>query len=275
VNSLGWVFALLLVGQYSVAQNDKPDPPSVCWDPRVISVPSRPTVSNGAETTQCGVVEMEYGLEREWPTDALHRDDLTGGLRLGLTPKIDLHWSSADFLHVSDSSGSRTAFGDTWLGAKYHFLKQSKTLPDLAFFYQIKIPAGDVPAISSGKVDHSFSFLVSKDVKALHVDFNVIELLAGKPIGGGSDHNTGFALSGSVPILRSLSVVAEGYGSTFLNEDNPAFASTMVGFTYEVNPRLILDTGLDVGVTREAPRKRIYIGVTYAIGNVYRLAHRP
>jgi hypothetical protein len=269
------IAGLLLVGlpllaRPVAAQDENQDMPSSCVDSRVISVPSRPTVSNGAETTQCGVLETEYGLEREWPTDAKYRDDLSGGLRFGLTPEVDLHWASADFARLGDAGGSRTGFADTWLGVKYHFLDHSKMLPDFGLFYQVKIPAGDGLGLSSGKVDHSFSFLVSRDVKPVHLDFNIIGLLAGRPVGGGFDHDTGFALSGSVPLVHTLSLVAEGYGSTFLNLENPAFASTMLGFTYQINPRLIIDTGIDVGVTHDAPHKRVYVGVTYAIANVYR-----
>jgi hypothetical protein len=66
-----------------------------------------------------------------------------------------------------------------------------------------------------------------------------------------------------------LSVVVEPYGYTSLNQSSPAFASAMIGFCYEVQPRLHLDSGLDVGITAGAPRKRVFIGITYAIDNVY------
>jgi hypothetical protein len=64
-------------------------------------------------------------------------------------------------------------------------------------------------------------------------------------------------------------MVVEPYGYTLLNQSSPAFASTMLGFNYRVQPRLYLDTGLDVGVTHEAPQKRVYLGITYAVGNVF------
>jgi len=137
-------------------------------------------------------------------------------------------------------------------------------------FYQAKIPsAGAANGLGSGRVDHALSVLVSKDIHPIHLDFNVTPLLAGSPTSSGFDHNIGFALSGSAPLTHRLGLVGEGYGYTSLNQNNPAFASTMLGFTYQVQPRLILDTGLDVGVTSGAPRKRIFVGITYAIANVY------
>jgi hypothetical protein len=241
-----------------------------CTSTAVISVPTRPTVTSPADTTQCGVVELEYGLERQWPGGGANRDDLTGGLRFGVTRNLDVHWSSTDFLHLMDKSGNRTAFGDTRLGAKYRFLKQTKQLPSLGLLYEAKIPSASVVlGLGSGEIDHSISFLASEDVRRLHFDFNLIESLEGRTAASGFDHSTGFALASYWPVRHHLSAVLEPYGYTRLNQSAPAFASLMFGFDYQVNPRLYLDTGLDVGVTSGAPRKRVFVGITCAVGNVY------
>ena len=236
----------------------------------MISVPSRPTVTSATDTTQCGVVELEYGLERQWPGGGANRDDLSGGLRLGLTHNLDFHWSSSDFLHIMDGTGNRTGFGDTWLGLRYRFLGQTKHRPSLGLFYAAKIPsASAVLGLGSGQVDHSMSFLASKDLRRIHFDFNLIELLAGRQTASGFDHDTGWALATWLPLTHRLSVVVEPYGYTSLNSSSPAFASVTAGFNYKVRPRLYLDSGLDVGVTSGAPRKRVFVGITYAIANLY------
>jgi len=123
--------------------------------------------------------------------------------------------------------------------------------------------------LGSGQVDHAISLLISKDIHSVHLDFNVTPLFAGRPANLGFDHDLGFALSAAAPLSKRFGTVIEGYGYTALNSANPAFASTMLGFTWQVQPRLILDTGLDVGVTSGAPQRRVFIGVTYAIANVY------
>ena len=254
----------------SLAQEPSNASENTCTGSSVISVPSRPTVTSATDTTQCGVVELEYGLERQWPGGGANRDDLSGGLRLGLTHNLDLHWSSSDFLHLMDGVGNRTGFGDTWLGLRYRFLGQTKRRPSLGLFYQAKIPsASAVLGLGSGQVDHSISFLASKDLHRFHFDFNLIELLAGRLAASGFDHDTGFALATWLPLSRRLSVVVEPYGYTSLNPSGPAFASAMAGFNYKVRPRLYLDSGLDVGATSGAPRKRVFVGITYAIANLY------
>ncbi len=235
----------------------------------VISVPSRPTVTSATDTTQCGVVELEYGLERQWPGGGANRDDLTGGLRFGITPSLDFHWSSSDFVHLMNGTGNRTGFGDTWLGLRYRFAAQTKRRPSLGFYYAAKIPSASPALGGSGEVDQTLTFLASKDVRRLHFDLNVIELLAGRPTSAGLDHNTGFALATWIPATRRLSVVFEPYGYTELNTSAPGFASITLGGNYRVQPRLYLDSGLDVGASAGAPRKRVFVGVTYAVGNVH------
>jgi hypothetical protein len=260
----------LFLGVTLRAQEPSSSTETSCVRPSLISVPSRPTASNSTDTTQCGVVELEYGLERQWPGGGANRDDLSGGLRLGLTHNLDFHWASATFLHVMDGDGNRTGFGDTWLGLKYRFVDQTKYWPSVGLFYQAKIPSASmVLGLGSGQVDHSPAILISKGIRSVHVDFNVIPVFAGRPTGSGFDHNVGFALSAAAPLTRRLGVVGEGYGFTALNQASPAFAATMLGFTYQVQPRLILDTGLDIGVTSGAPRKRVFVGVSYAVANVY------
>jgi len=159
-----------------------------CLSSNIVSVPSRPTVTNATDTTQCGVVEVQYGLERQWPGGRSNRDDLFGGLRLGLMHNLDFHWASGAFVHVLDANGDRLGYGDNWLGLRYKFLKQTKLRSSLGIFYEAKVPSASVvDGLGTGRVDHSLSFLASKDRGEVHFDFNVIELLAGRTNSPGFD----------------------------------------------------------------------------------------
>jgi len=269
LRAAGILLALLLFAEFLYAQETSEAGESSCESTIIASVPSRPTVSNGTDTTQCGVLELEYGLERQWQGEGVRNDDFSGGLRFGITPRLDFHWASADFLGVSDAAGTHRGFGDTWLGLKYRLSRQSRYVPSFGMFYSAKVPSASAVLGGSGRVDHAISVLVSKDVRRLHFDFNVIPQLAGRPGTSGFDHNTGFPLSSSLPLSKRFSLVTEGYGYTALNSATLAWASTMAGVTYQVKPRLLLDSGFDVGVTPYAPRQRVYFGVTYAVANLY------
>ena len=239
-----------------------------CFSRSVASVPGRPTVANGTDPTQCGVVELEYGLERQWPGSGAHHSDLAGGIRFGLTPDLDFHWFAGDVVSLVDEDGSRTGYGDNWVGLKYRFLVQGKHRPSMGAMYQVKLPTEDLKLGESGQIDHSFLLLVGRDIHQLHCDFNVIPQLLGRS-GGGFDSNVGLAWATSMSIYRWLSLVAEPYGYTAANDRTQGFASVMAGAALRPHPRLYLDAGVDVGTTQSAPRKRVYCGVTYAIGNVY------
>lgn len=243
---------------------------SVCLSSLIASVPSRPSFSNGAATTQCGVLETEYGWNRQWPGGGIRQDSLGGGLRLGLTRRLDFHWSSDSLVNVLEGNQTQRGFGDTWLGFKYRFHEQSKRIPALGLLYLAKMPsASESKGLGTGQADHALSFLVSKDVRKLHFDFNAIEFLGGRPSGPAFDHCTQYALSASAPLKGRWGAIVEGYGANELNPDTPAFASTMAGLTYQLSPRLVFDGGLDIGVTHGAPGKRVYAGITYAIANAY------
>jgi Putative MetA-pathway of phenol degradation len=265
---------MALVLFFAVLTANAQDPASSvetpCAGTTAVSVASRPTVANATDPTQCGVLELEYGLERQWPGAGANRDDLSGGLRLGLTHNLDFHWFSSAFIHLMSGTANLTGYGDNWLGLKYRVMKQTRKRPSFGLYYAAKVPSASAKlGLGSGQVDHSISFLASKDVPHVHFDFNVIELLAGRQTASGFDHNTGFALASWVPVTHRLTLVLEPYGYTLLNQTSPAFASTMGGFNYQMRPRLYFDSGLDFGVTAAAPTKRVFVGVTYALGNLY------
>ena len=59
--------ALCVAGPAGWGQEETMPRGRSCTDPSFESVPSRPTVTSATDTTQCGVAEVEYGLERQWP----------------------------------------------------------------------------------------------------------------------------------------------------------------------------------------------------------------
>lgn len=250
IHLLLWLVALCLVCGRTMAQGGS------CSDENVLSHPGRPAMTNGADPTQCGVVELEYGLERSWKYGS-HGNALAGGLRFGITSDLDLHWSAGDFLNVVDPAGNRSGYGDNWIGFAYRYLKQAKWHPSLGVMYMAKIPTGESDLdLCSGEFDHVLIFMVSKDVHRVHLDFNVGPQWMGVAHSS-PDQDVALSLAASLPATKRITVVVESHGETALNPATSAYASLMTGLSLQVHPRLYFDGGFDNGVTPGGPGKRV------------------
>ncbi len=241
-----------------------------CYAPTIQANPNRPTVANPADITQYGVLEIEYGWDRTSLGAGARVDDLVGLLKFGLLCDVELRWSTTSVLLENQPAGGQTGIGDNWFGPQIRFYRQTAHVPSLAFNYSIKAPtASTMKGLGSGRVDHAFTFLASKDIRGVHFDFNTTYFLEGRPTAAGFDSFEQFNLALSRPMRGKLGFTGEFYGNTKLNAENPAFASTLWALTFNISSRLIIDGGIDVGLTHGAPQKRFFAGVTYAITNIY------
>jgi hypothetical protein len=233
--------------------------------------PNRPTVANPADITQYGVLEIEYGWDRTSFGAGERLGDLVGLLKFGLLCDVELRWLTTSALIENRQAGGQTGIGDNWFGPQVRFYRQTAHVPSLAFSYAVKAPtASTMKGLGSGRVDHQFTFLASKDIHSVHFDFNTAYFLIGRPGPSGFDSFWQINLSFSRTIHGSLGFTGEFYGDTELNAQNPAFASSLWAVTYNISPRLVVDGGIDVGLTHGAPQKRFFAGVTYSITNIYK-----
>ncbi len=262
-------FALAAALAFSVAGfAQETSGPVSCTSNEITATPKRPTVTNSTATTQCGVVEADYGVTSLLPGDGTHHEVLGGSLRYGITPRVDFRWG-VDNMHSYYGGGDHLlGQGDNWLSGRVRLTSEKQTWASTAFQYTIKLPTASVTdGFGTGFVDHSFTFIASKDIQKWHFDFNAIELLAGRP-GSGFDTNMTMALAAAHPIKGKWGAVYEAWGQTELNAANPAFASNLLGLTYNLSQRTVLDGGVDLGLTPVAPRARLLVGATYSLGNL-------
>ena len=241
-----------------------------CYADSIVANPNRPTVANPADITQYGVLELEYGWDRTWPDAGVHQTSLGGLLKFAVLCDVELRWTTASFLSQTDDTGTHRGPGDNWFGPQVRVHKQTSRLPTLAFGYAVKIPsASEKDGLGTGRVDHSFTFLASKDIAGFHFDFNVTHFLIGRESASGLDHNDQLNLAFSRPIHGPLQFTGEFYGDTRLNQATPSFASSLWALTYAINPRLVIDGGFEGGLTSGGPHRHVFAGFTYSIGNLY------
>ena len=246
-----------------------------CYADSITANPNRPTVANPADITQYGVLEIEYGWDRAWPQPSIDQTSLGGLLKFAVLCDVELRWNTTSFLSQTDANGTTRGFGDNWLGAQVRVYKQTKRVPSLAFSYAGKIPsASAAKGLGTGRVDHSFTFLASKDVASLHFDFNVTHFLIGRQnlpgVDQQFDQNEQLNLAFSRAIHGKLQFTGEFYGDTSLNDATPGFASSLWALTYAITPRLVIDGGFEEGLTAGGPHRHAFAGLTYSITNLYR-----
>jgi hypothetical protein len=245
-----------------------------CYAPSIVANPNRPTVANPADITQYGVLELEYGWDRTSLGAGARLSDLTGLLKFGLLCDIELRWTMANYIWQSPLAGNQSGTGDNWFGPQVRLYHQTAHIPTLALNYAVKAPtASSSKGLGSGVMDHSVTFLASKDIKKIHFDFNATSLWIGKPAGSGSDQNFQLNLAISRTITGRLGFTGEFYGNTELNLATPGFASTLWAPTFAVTPRLVIDAGIEIGLSHGAPQQHFFVGVTYAIANLYSAMH--
>jgi hypothetical protein len=246
-----------------------------CYADSMVANPNRPTVANPADITQYGVLELEYGWDRVWPQEDVRQTSVGGLLKFGLLCDIELRWTSTAFLSQTDATGTHQGFGDSWVGTQIRLYKQTKRVPALAFAYATKIPSASTEdGLGTGRVDHSFTFLASKDIAHFHFDFNLTRFLIGRGNGLGFDQpafdqNDELNLAFSRPIRGQLQFTGEFYGDTQLNRDTPSFVSSLWALTYTITPRLVIDGGFESALTPHGPHRHPFAGVTYSIVNFY------
>jgi len=241
-----------------------------CYADSIVANPNRPTVSNPAHVTQYGVLELEYGWDRQWPQETIRQTSTGGLLKFGLLCDIELRWNTTSFLSQTDASGTHQTFGDNWLGTEVRFHRQTTHLPTMAFGYAFKIPSASTEVgLGTGRMDHSFAFGASESIAHFNVDFNLTEFLVGRPTASEFDENQQMALAFSHSIHGKLQFAGEFYGETQLNKTTQGYASSLWALTYTIIPRLVIDAGFEAGLTSGGPHRHAFFGATYSIANLY------
>jgi hypothetical protein len=225
------------------------------------ATPNRPTVTNTAETTQFGVLEIEFGI-----SSAARQQSLQGLLKFGLLRDVELDWAGNPWQH--DASVHYVGVSDNNAGFRWRFLHQAKRQPTLTVEYSVKLPTAG-PVEGSGEVDHIVTLLATKDLlKRFHIDANLGYAWLGRP-GGGFNHNwlpTG-TLTYSLTHKWQLSM--EFSGATRANAATPVVTQNLWALSYTLRPRLVLDSAVQFRVTGNVPRVGYLGGFTYSIADLY------
>lgn len=83
------------------------------------AIPNRPTVTNTAETTQFGVLELEFDI-----SSAARQQSIPGLLKFGLLRNVELDCAGSPWQH--EASVHYVGVSDSNVGFRWRFLRQAK-----------------------------------------------------------------------------------------------------------------------------------------------------
>jgi len=238
-------------------------------EPPISVNPNRPTFATPALTTQPDVAELEFGVQQSY----LHQETTAFSsptlLKLGVERDFELRVSTNGFLHLAQpGAASASGFADFALGAQWCFAHQTLFGADLAFQLTHKFATASAEeGLGSGAADTTLALFWSRDFGVNHVDINFLHTWLGLPSanGGGTTHQPAATISVSHKLTGPWSFGGElyGIGGTALNG---RVVSNLWYVAYQPSSRLVLDSGVDIGLTRGAQRYSIFAGLTYGLG---------
>lgn len=268
------VCAVLVLGVTASAQDASTDADD---EPDFI-VPARPTVSNPAEFQRPGVLQLEYGYNANFRAPGTRvQQDTPLALRFAASRRVLLEFDlDSPFSQTPDGGRRTTGSGDVQLGIQGVLQHEGKGRPGVAVAYYIKLPAASASeGLGTGRVDHNFIALVSKNIRGTTIDFNAIYLLAGRTSGAGRASSGQAAFAVSRNLTKRFGVQAEVSGLS----RNDAQPGAMVGLgvaTFQVNRRLVFDGGVRFGLTPDAPNVGVAAGLTVGVADLYKKrTHHP
>jgi hypothetical protein len=235
--------------------------------------PNRPTFATPANTTQAGVAELEWGLQR-----STLRDDSTSFgtptlLKFGLVKDFELRLGSPGFLRLAPAGDVATSgLGDLSLGVQWCYLHDGLFGTDQAVQVAHTFPTASASqGLGNGAPIDILTLIFSKDAGPFHIDVNLLESWIGltPDLGGGRAKQT----AGTVSITRNLSEQWSVTGELYAIQATPVndhIVSNLWCVAYKVSKRLVLDAGVDVGLSHGAPRYTVFTGLTVGLGRFRR-----
>ncbi len=238
-------------------------------DPPIEVNPNRPTFATPAQTTQFGVAELETGAQQVRQRDGALSFGTPTLLKLGVLAEVELRLSTPGFQRFSAPGAEATSGpGDLSLGAQWRYLQDGWLGFDQAVQVTHTVPtASAAQGLGNGAPSDLAMLIFSRNLSDFHLDANLLQTWIGRPTaaGGGRVHQPAATCALSRSLTEAWSLAGEVYaiGAT---EVNPRIVSNLWALGYKVSPRLVLDAGLDVGLTQGAQKVAVFAGLTLGLG---------
>ncbi len=232
-------------------------------DEEAAITPYRPSVSNPAQLSAPGQLELEMGGLSSKADDG-RRNSVPYLFKLAFTPQWGLLLGGEALVSSPLEQGRAHGLGDTSVALKRAFLIDDATAFGLEM--GVKLPtARDV--IGSGKHDLTLNSIFSKDVGILHIDTNFNLTRIGLEQEGAARTQSGLSSSFSVPVAAQWGATAELSGTH--RAGAATTAQLLTALAYSPSKRLTFDFGLAKGLNRASDDWSLFAGVVLPLAKVW------
>jgi hypothetical protein len=238
-------------------------------DPPIEVNPNRPTFANPALTTQPGLAELEWGVQRSTLREGGTDFGTPTLLKLGLEKDLEFRLSTPGYLRLTPAGTTAASGpGDLSLGVQWCYLHDGLFGTDQAMQVTHTFPtAPSALGLGNGAPIDILTLLFSRDAGPYHIDVNLLESWIGltPALGGGRATQT----AGTVSITRNLDEAWSITGELYALQGTPVNAhivSNLWCVAYKVSKRLVLDAGVDMGLSHGSPRYTVFTGLTVGLG---------
>ncbi|GAB4152074.1 MAG: hypothetical protein Fur0037_20840 [Planctomycetota bacterium] len=229
------------------------------------ATPQRPTLSSSPDTTAEGTLEVETGLAVDpsdfvkWPT----------ALKWGAGDHTELYAATSPWTHLrrGDVDGPE----DLSLGLRHRILDETADHPAVAVQIANQLPTGNRgKGLGSGGTQFFGAVAAAKGFGSENLAAFYQLGLLDDPGGGRPDYEHDFAFTLTHRIDDRWSAYGE-LDAVLVRDRDVESLFTALGAQFAVNPSVVLDAGIVVGMSRDAPDFQIVFGGTWNLGRPGRM----
>jgi hypothetical protein len=229
------------------------------------ATPYRPTVSNPAELSAPGWLEMEAGLARSKGGGAVWQSNTPWLLKLAFTDDFGVMLGGDLHVRQTDADGAvLRGHGDSTLAFKHRWAVSE----DLAFGLEWGAKfATATRGLGSDKTDAGFTGIVSQDIGKYRIDANLGMTRLGLAELGLARQQYPWAAAVSRPAGENWTLALETAG--VYRRGAPASSQLLAAASYGVTKRLVLDFGAATRLSEAGPQWLAFVGATYLTAKLW------
>jgi hypothetical protein len=227
--------------------------------------PYRPTVSNPAQLSRPGWLEIEGGWLRTVERDGAGRNSTPYTLKLAFTEDIGILVGGDAYVAMNDANGNQlSGLGDTLLLIKQRWGIDGNSA--LGIEYGFKAATAKT-GVGSGKSDYLINGIYSTNVGQHAYDLNLSMTQLGAVQDNNPKQQMGWATTWSHPAGADWVVAAELSGTA--RQGVESTNQLLLAASYVMNPRVVWDTGFAKGISSVSPSWSVFCGVSVLAGKVF------